>query len=124
MYSYLTNRKQSVKIGSYKCSQSNVKTGVPQGSVLGPLLLNIFLNDLFYKELNSEIRNFAEDNTVYSCGTRISEITTTFENDLSTLLYWFYANGMVANPDKFQLMFLGLNEKHKLRLNGCKNIVH
>ena len=117
MYSYLTDRKQRVKIGSYKSSQSNVKIGVPQGSVLGPLLFNIFLNDLFYMELNSEICNFADDNTVYSCGTRISEIMTNLENDLSTLLNWFYANGMVANPDKFQLMFLGLNERHKLRLN-------
>ena len=68
-------------------------------------------------ELNSEICNFADDNTVYSCGTSISEITTNLENDLNTLLNWFYANGMVANPDKFQLMFLGLHEKHKLRLN-------
>ena len=54
---------------------------------------------------------------MYSCGTSISKITTNLENDLSTLLHWFYANVMVANPDKFQLMFLGLNEKHKLRLN-------
>ena len=54
---------------------------------------------------------------MYSCGTSISEITTNLENDLSTLLHWFYANGMVANPDKFQLTFLGLNEKHKLTLN-------
>ena len=68
-------------------------------------------------ELNSEICNFTDDNTVYSCGTSINEIATNLENDLSTLLHWFYTNGMVANPDKFQLMFLGLNEKHKLRLN-------
>ena len=54
---------------------------------------------------------------MYACGTSISEITTNLENDISTLLHWFYANGMVANPDKFQSIFLGLNEKHKLRLN-------
>ena len=54
---------------------------------------------------------------MYSCGSSINEIMTNLENDLSTLLNWFFTNGMVANPDKFQLMFLGLNEKHKLRLN-------
>ena len=117
MYSYLANRKQSVKIGSYKSSQSKVKIGVPQGSMLGPILFNIFINDLFYMDLYSEMCNFADDNTVYSCGTSISEITTNLQNDLRTLLNWFYANGMVTNPDKFQVMFLGLNEKHKLRLN-------
>ena len=52
MYSYLANRKQSVKLGCYKSSQSKVKIGVPQCSVLGPLLLNIFLNHLFHMELN------------------------------------------------------------------------
>ena len=51
---------------------------------------------------------------MYSCGTGISKITTNLENDLSTLLNWFYANGMVANPDMLQLMFLGLNEKHNV----------
>ena len=117
MYSYLKNRKQSVKIGCYKSSQSSIKIGIPQGAVLGPLKFNTFLNDLFYMELNSEICNFADDNTVYSCGTSISEMTKNLENDLNTLLNWFYANGMVANPDKFQFMFLGLHEKHKLRLN-------
>ena len=69
-------------------------------------------------QLNSEICNFAEDKTVFSFGTSISEVTTNLENDLSTLLNWFFANGMVANPDKFELMFLGLNDKHKLRLNN------
>ena len=47
---------------------------------------------------------------MYSCGTSISEITENLENGLSTLLNWFYANDMVANPDKFQLMFLELKK--------------
>ena len=58
-------------------------------------------------EVNSEICNFADDNTVYSCGTSISKFTKNLENDLNTLLQWFYDVGIVANPDKFQLMFPG-----------------
>ena len=62
---YLANRKQSVKIACYKSSQSKVKIDVYQCSALGPLLFNMFLNDLFYMELNSEMCNFADDNAVH-----------------------------------------------------------
>ena len=117
MYSYLDSRLQRVKIGSHRSSAKVIKIGVPQGSVLGPLLFNFFINDLFLNNLDSEICNFADDNTLYSCGHDLQEIVTNLEDDLSKLLEWFKSNGMVANPKKFQLMFLGLQGKIKLRLN-------
>ena len=95
--------------------------GVPQGSVLGPLLFNIFINDLCLINLDSEICNFADDNTLYSCGYDLQEIVTNLENDLIKLLEWFKSNGMIANPKKFQLMFLGLKGKRRLRLNIEEN---
>ena len=64
---YLTNRKQRTKIGSSFSSWCDINTGVPQGSILGPLLFNIFINDLFFSITKSEVRNFADDNTLYSC---------------------------------------------------------
>ena len=82
-------------IGSDRSTAKVIKIGVPQGSVLGPLLFNIFINDLFLINLDSEICNFADDNTLYSCGHDLQEIVTNLENDLSELLEWFKSNGML-----------------------------
>ena len=71
--------------------------------------------------LDSEICNFADDNTIYSCGLDLHEIVTNLESDLSRLLEWFTNNGMVANPKKIQLMFLGLKGQRGLRLNINEN---
>ena len=63
---YLTNHKQRTKIGSSFSSWHDIDAGVPQGSILGPLLHNIFINDLFFSITNSEICNFADDNTLFT----------------------------------------------------------
>ena len=117
IYSYLKNRMQRVKIGSIKSSQQIVRAGIPQGSVLGPVLFNIFINDIFLLKLDSDLCNFADDTTLYACGCSLDDIVPRLENDLSALIEWFFENGMVANPGKFQVMFLGLKEKNTLRLN-------
>ena len=67
--------------------------------------------------LDSDICNFADDNTICSCGIDLHEIGTNLESDLSRLLEWFTINGMVANPKKFQVMFLRLKGRRRLRLN-------
>ena len=117
VYSYLTNRKQRVKVGSAYSTFQNISTGVPQGSVLGPLLFNIFINDMLYLDLESEICNFADDTTIYACDRVIDNVIVKLEEDLQKILDWFKENGMCANPAKFQIMFLGLNINNSLCLN-------
>ena len=77
-------------------------------SILGPLLFNIFINDIFLFVERSDICNFADDNTLYNCGKTIDSVINPLKRDVGTLLMWFRSNQLGANPDKFQLMFLGL----------------
>ena len=72
MHSYLLNRKQRVKIGGFRSEWLNLRKGVPQGSILGPLLFNIFLNDIFY--ILNGIYNYADDNTISRHGDDIETV--------------------------------------------------
>ena len=123
IHSYLTERKQRVKIGSSFSSWKKLSTGVPQGSVLGPLLFNIFINDFFYAIEHSQVCNFADDNTIFACGETLDEVAICIEDDMREAMNWYKRNEMVANPDKFQLIFFGLKEYHELCIDIHGNII-
>ena len=80
---------------------------VPQGSILGPLSFNVFINDIFMFIEKTEVCNFADDNTIYDCGEDLSNILENLKHDLKILLKWFRINSLQANPGKFQFMILG-----------------
>ena len=89
IYNYLSNRKQRTKINSSYSDWYDIVRGVPQGQILGPLLFNSFINDLSLFIEKTNICNFADDNTIYTCQNELKTILEDLRYDMVTLLRWF-----------------------------------
>jgi len=110
IYNYLSNRKQRVKINDSFSDYVTTSLGVPQGSILGPLIFNIFINDLLFFPRKSDLCNFADDNSLYASAKLLCHLISILKQDIDDILFWFKINQMVANPAKFQVMFMGTKE--------------
>ena len=101
---YLNKRKRRTKVNGSYSSWLDLIYGVPQGSILGPLLFNIFINDMFYFIKETKIANYADDNTVYTVDKNIQNLLQTLENETNLILDWFRKNEMKPNDDKCHLI--------------------
>ena len=99
MRSYLSFHFQRVKLSGTLSTWQEVSRGVPQGSILGPTLLNIFLNDLAYTLKQCGIVNYVDDTNIRSSNKDVCAVQNNLNIDLENVASWFIQNGMKPNLD-------------------------
>ena len=117
MLSYLLSRSQYVQIDSWKSPLRPIKCGVPQGSVLGPLLFLIYINDIFSCSYYLSFILFADDTDIFFQHKNISELTKIVNRELSFVATWFKANKLTLHPDKTKFILFHPARK-KINLDG------
>lgn len=121
--SYLSNRTQIVKIGDCQSLPKPVTYGVPQGSILGPMLFLIYINDIQEISLNGEVTQYADDTCLFYFGQSIHDIIINAQKDLNLLNIWFQSNLLTINIYKTKyIIFKAKNKKisnhEPLRINN------
>ena len=104
--SYLEGRENRVRIGNTTSDWKLVNRGCPQGSALGPVLWNLFQNDLFYEEITSQLSMFADDHQLYLSDEDSEEVIDTLEKDGTTTTNWYKKNYLKGNLSKYKEMVM------------------
>ena len=105
--SYLADRWPQVRLCAHCREWSEIIKGVPQGSIIGPLLFNIFIIDIFLIPNKASLHNYADDNTFSYSHTNPDVLIHNLQHDCTAILRWFKDINMQANPDKFQAISFG-----------------
>ena len=129
---YITNRSQRVKIGTVVSDWAKIVKGVPQGSIIGSLLFNIFMNDIVCIIKEGTLFNYADDNTIMAVSKTLNTTTLKLQAECKNIMKWVKINEMHANPEKFQVIFseisnipfkidndTTLNSEANVKLLGC-----
>ena len=125
--SYLTGRKQNVLINGFSSSDQPIKHGVPQGSVLGPILFLLYINDLNLCIKHSSTYHFADDTNLLNINNNYKSLQKELNKDLKSLVSWLSANKISLNKEKTEIIFFRKNNDNfpsdvKIKLNGKRLI--
>ena len=104
---YLPDRWHRTEINSAFSTWAELFSGMPWGSVLGPIFFNIYINYLFYQFVNTSVCNFADDNTPYFCDIDLVSLLANLENDVLSAIIWFEEKYMQLNSTKCHVLFMG-----------------
>ncbi|CAF0968929.1 unnamed protein product, partial [Brachionus calyciflorus] len=111
MENYFIDRKQFVKIANEKSDFMCCDLGVPQGSVLGPLLFLVYINDIVKFLSDFTVKLFADDTTLIQVGNDINELIEAFNKSIKKLLVWCHYNRIDINWSKTKIMFVSNKKK-------------
>ena len=124
---YLSNRKQYVSFNNAHSLHESVTCGVPQGTILGPLLFIVYMNDICETSNILSFILFADDTTVFHSDNDIQRLCNIMNRELKEIVNWFKCNKLSLNASKTNLMFIGtphqtsnISDGHHIFLDGCK----
>ena len=116
VYSYLSNRKQCVRINNTYSNYQKIISGVPQGSILGPIFFKLSINNLLFFVSEVLLNNFADENTLSAFAETILELIDVLQSGSEIVIDWFKNNKMIVNPDKFQAILLDKSDHTNQRI--------
>lgn len=108
--SYLTQRQQVVKIQDTLSSPLPLTVGVPQGSILGPVLFTLYVNDLFRVPKHCKPLGYVDDTKIFLGfpSNKLQDVISAVNEDLEEILSWCCRNSLLVNPDKTKLLYVGV----------------